>query len=88
MKTRPDYVLHQVMDFYVIIGVGSDAYTPNEIMSLNESGAFLWHILEKGAAKEDLVESMLKEYETDRKTAETDVETFLNELREKALITE
>ncbi len=88
MKIKPGYLLREVLDVAVIIGVGSENYTPNEIMSLNETGALLWHCLEKGAEKQELVDAILKEYDTDAATAQKDVDTFLARLREKALIEE
>lgn len=86
MKIRQGYILRDVMDISVIIGVGDDAYMPNQIMSLNETGAFLWRILEQGAEKQELVDAMLREYDTDAATAERDVDAFLAQLKEKALI--
>ena len=86
MKIKPGYILREVMDIFVIIGVGSEAYTPNEILSLNETGAFLWCILEKGAEKPELVAALQREYDTDPQTAERDVDVFLEMLRGKALI--
>jgi hypothetical protein len=88
MKIKPGYMLRKVVDVYVIIGIGGEAYTPNQIMSLNETGAFLWRILENGAEREQLVESLLSEYDVDAQTATADVDTFLASLREKALIAE
>ncbi len=88
MKIKPDYVLRPVMDTFLVIGIGSKAYAPNEIMSLNETGAFMWKLLEKGAGKQELVYALLREYETDAETAGKDVDAFLNQLREKALIEE
>ncbi len=86
MKIRSGYILRQVMDVYVVMGIGSEAYTPNQIMSVNETGAFLWNLLEKGAEKPELVDSLTKEYDVDAQTAEKDVDSFLAQLREKALI--
>ena len=88
MKIRSGYILRQVMDIYVVMGIGSEAYVPNQIMSVNETGAFLWGLLEKGAEKQELVSDLVKEYEVDAETAEKDVIEFLNRLREKALIEE
>ena len=70
------------------MGIGSENYVPNEIMSLNETGALLWRRLETGAEKRELVDAILKEYDTDAETAEKDVDAFLSQLREKALIEE
>ena len=88
MTIKPNYIVRQVMDYYIVMGVGDAAYTPYEIMSLNETGAFLWQILEKGAEKEALAAALVKEYEVDEPTAEKDVEIFLTKLRERELIDE
>ena len=88
MKIRSGYILRQVMDVYVVMGIGSEAYVPNQIMSVNETGAFLWGLLEKGAEKQELIDSLTKEYGIDAETAAKDTEAFLNRLREKALIEE
>ncbi len=88
MKIRSGYILRQVMDIYVVIGIGSETYVPNQIMSLNETGAFLWGMLEKGSERREMIDSLVKEYDVDALTAEKDVDTFLEQLREKALIEE
>ena len=88
MKIREGFILRQVLDIYAVIGVGSEAYMPNRIMSVNETGAFLWHMLENGAEKQELIDALLREYETDPQTAEKDVDAFLNELRDKKLVEE
>ena len=90
MKINANYVLHQVMDYYFIMGVGKDAYTPNQIMTLNETGAFLWRLLEaeSGASQEDLVNALINEYEVNAETAAADVEIFLNDLRARSMIIE
>ncbi len=88
MKIKPGYVLRKVVDVHVIIGIGDGAYAPDQIMSLNETGAFLWRILEDGADREKLVASLLSEYDVDEQTAAADVDAFLASLRDKALIVE
>ena len=55
-------------------------------MSVNDTGAFLWHMLENGAEKQELIDALLREYETDPQTAEKDVDAFLNELQDKGLV--
>ena len=86
MKIREGFILRQVLDIYAVIGVGSEAYMPNRIMSVNETGAFLWRMLENGAEKQELIDALLREYETDPQTAERDVDAFLKELQDKGLV--
>lgn len=69
MKIKPAYLLRKVVDVYVIIGIGSDAYNPNQIMSVNKTGALLWGLLEKGTDREALVDALLQDFEADRATA-------------------
>ena len=88
MKIRSGYMLRKVMDTYVIMGIGSDNYVPNRIMSLNETGAYLWGLLEKGSDKQALIDNLISEYEVDLTTAEKDVDVFLDQLRDKDLIEE
>lgn len=88
MKIKADYVVRQVMDTYLVLGIGSEAYAPNQIMTLNETGAFLWRMLTDGAEKDELVSGLIGEYEVDAETAEKDVDAFIAQLREKALMAE
>ena len=88
MKIHPGYLLREVMDMYIVLGVGSETYAPNRIMSLNGTGAFLWRMLENGAERDELAEALVREYDTDRQTAEKDLDAFIARLREKALIDE
>lgn len=88
MKIRSGYMLRKVIDTYVIMGLGSDNYVPNRIMSLNETGAYLWGLLEKGSDKQALIDNLISEYEVDLTTAEKDVDVFLDQLRDKDLIEE
>ena len=88
MKIKTGYVIRQVMDTYLVIGVGSENYVPNQIMSLNEAGAFLWKMLEIGAEKSELRDAMIREYGIDTTTAENDVDVFIARLTDKALIAE
>ena len=88
MKTKAAYSLRKVLDLYLVMGKGKEAYTPRSIMSMNESGAFLWHMLEQGAEPAELAGSLAQEYGISIETARQDVEKFLAQLREKALVTE
>lgn len=50
------------------------------MITLNETGKFLWEYLEKGAKLEDLVAAMLSEYDVDEATAKAGVERFVAKL--------
>lgn len=88
MKIRDGYMLRQVIDTYVIMGIGSDNYAPNQIMNLNETGVFLWNLMDKQVSKQELIDALCKEYEVAPDVASSDVEAFLSQLLAKGLIEE
>lgn len=88
MKVKPNYMLREVLDVYVVIGIGSGAYEPNRIMSLNETGAFLWKLMEQDRQKAELIDALTGEFDVDARTAERDLDVFLSQLRGKALLEE
>lgn len=86
IQIRPGYSLRNVLDMYVVMGTGKEAYTPNRIMSVNETGAFLWALMEKGVERAELIERMTNEYDVSAETAASDVDSFIAQLKEKNLI--
>ena len=86
MKIKDGFVLREVAGSYIVVAVGEAVKNFNGIINLNETGAFLWEILAKGATKEELVAKLLEEYDVDEKTATKDVGTFINKLSEAKLV--
>ena len=54
----------------------------NGIINLNETGAFLFELLQKGAERDELVDKMLEEYDVDREKAEADIDVFIQKVRD------
>ena len=55
MKIKDGFILREVAGNYIVVAVGSAVKTFNGVINLNQTGAFLWELLQKGAEKEDLV---------------------------------
>lgn len=79
MKLKKGFVLRNVADQIVVLPSG-DELNLNVFITLNETGKFLWEILEKGADESSLVEALLSEYEVDEITATACVREFVNKL--------
>lgn len=86
MKIKDNYILKKIAGSYVVVPVHSRAVDFSGIIKLSESGAFLWKMLENGAERDELVEKMLAEYEVDEARAGSDIDAFLNKLREADLL--
>ena len=86
MKIKSDYLLRKVADSYVVVPVGKATVDFNGMINLNETGAFLWQQLQKGAGEEALLNAMLWEYDVDEETALEGIDSFLKKLREADLL--
>ncbi len=82
MKIKKDFILRKVADSYVVVPVNKMTLDFNGIINLNETGAFLFELLQKGAEREDLIEKMLEEYDVDRDKAEADIDIFIQKVRD------
>ena len=69
-----------------MVAVGEAVKEFNGVINLNETGAFLWKILQEGATEEQLLNALLEEYEVEKELAEKDVKAFVAKLTEAKLI--
>lgn len=82
MKIKSDFILRKVADSYVVVPVGKLTLDFNGIINLNETGAFLFGLLQKGADREELIEKMLEEYDVSREKAASDIDIFIQKVKE------
>lgn len=80
MKLKEGYVLKQVADSWVVLPFGEELLNFNGMLNLNDSGAMLWHVLEKDCRVEALTEALLSEYNVTKEQAAIDAEEFLRKL--------
>lgn len=86
MKITEGFVLKNIADTNVVVPLGSKTVDFKAVITLNETGAFLWSNLENDCTEEALVEALLKEYAVDRETATADVKDFIAKLSEADLL--
>ena len=56
------------------------------IITLNETGRFIWEKLEEGKNLEEIAETITEEYEVSREKAERDVNRICEQLRELEIL--
>lgn len=86
MKIKDGFILREVAGSYLVVAVGARVKEFNGMVNLNETGAFLWKLLEKGAEKEEMTEALLKEYDVQKEVAAADVNAFTAKLAEAGLL--
>lgn len=80
MRIKNGYVLKEIAGNNIVVEVGGRVNF-NGMITLNETGAFLWKKLEKGAEKEELASALLEEYDVTPEKAGEDVALFLQKLK-------
>ncbi|MBQ6718941.1 MAG: PqqD family protein [Oscillospiraceae bacterium] len=85
MKLKPGFILRTVAGQVVVLPSGEELNL-NMMITLNETGKFLWERLENGAETEELVSAMLAEYDVDEATARAGVERFVAKLNENGFL--
>lgn len=86
MKIKEDFILRKVADSYVVVPVNDMTVDFNGIINLNETGAFLFEILQKGADKQELLDKLLSEYEVTSEKAEADIDVFIQKLKDADIL--
>ena len=81
MKIKKDYVLQKIADEYIVVPIGEEADRLHGVIRLNDAGAYLWEILEKGVTvKEELQMALMQKYGIERTVACDDVDAYLSKI--------
>ena len=82
MKIKKDFILRKVADSYVVVPVGKMTLDFNGIINLNETGAFLFGELQKGADREELIQKLLAEYDVTPEKAANDIDICIQKAKD------
>lgn len=86
MKIKKGFLLRTVGEQNIVFAAGKAAKEFNGIIRLNETGRFLWELLQSESTEEDLTEALTREYEVGDEDARRDVSAFLAELSGAGLL--
>jgi hypothetical protein len=86
VKIKDGYMLREVAGNSVVVAVGKASLDFNGLITLNSTGVFLWKLLEKESSRDELLATMLDEYEIDEAIAKTDIAEFIDKLKGADLI--
>lgn len=77
MKAKPGFNLREVCGENIIVAEGEENIDFSNIISMNESSAYLWRNIQgKEFDHADLVKLLLEEYDVDEATALADVKNL------------
>ena len=76
MKLKNGFVLRKVAGQTVVLPAGENLDL-NMMITLNDTGEFLWTKLEREVTEDDLVAALLQEYDVDEQIAKQAVQGFI-----------
>lgn len=87
MKIKDGFMLREIVGTWLVVPIGERVVDFNGMITLSDTGAFLWNIMsEKDCSEEELISALLSEYEVDRVITEVDVRDFLETLEAMRII--
>ncbi|MFA7417537.1 MAG: PqqD family protein [Acholeplasma sp.] len=86
MKIKKEYILKSVAGQHIVVPIGREAVKFHGMITLNDTGKFLFESLKEPASIEQLVNKVMDAYEVDLKTARKDVEMFVDLLIKNEII--
>ena len=86
MKLKGEFVLREVAGEIIVIPVGKTALNFNAMICINAVGAEIWKGLQEEKTKEEILQSILQEFNVSREEATGDLDIFLHQLRENNLL--
>lgn len=88
MKIKKGYLVREIAGCHVVVPIGERVIDFKGIMTLNDSGCFIWKCLSEEISYNRLLASVLDEYEVDEATAKADLNEFLNSACESGVLEE
>lgn len=86
MKIKGEMLIREVAGEIIAIPVGETALRFNGMICLNEVSAHIWKGLQEETSKEEILNSILQEFDVSMEEASTDLEDFLHQLKENDLL--
>ena len=88
MKTKKGFMLRSVADTHIVVPIGQASVDFNGLITLNETGAFLWEHLAEGCSYDELLKALLSEYDVAEDEARRGINSFLETARNAGVIEE
>lgn len=85
-QANPDYLYRALAGEHILVPTGPAARQFNGLVTLNETGAFLWRLLERRRTRDELVAALAREYEATEVQVGGDVDGFLALAARRGLI--
>jgi hypothetical protein len=88
LSHSPSVVTRKTGREYVLVPIANNIADMNSVYTLNESGAFIWELIDGKRDVDEIISELTKEYDIDVQTAEADVMAFIEKMNKYLIIKE
>ena len=88
MKIKSGFVLRHFADKWIAVCADDSADENNMFITLNQSGVFVWELLQNEISYDEVVKVVTEKYEITTAQAKTEFDEFLNKLRKAGILDE
>ena len=85
MKLKYDIAIQEVADKFVAVAKNGETEEVEKVLTLNETGVIILRALMEGADTSAIVSQLLAEYDVTPQEAETEVNAFIDMLKENGI---
>ena len=82
----PSIVTRKTGNEYVLVPVTNNIADMNSVYTLNETGAFIWELIDGKKNVGDLIDALITEYNIERETATSDAFSFIDNMSKYLII--
>lgn len=86
MKLKTGYMLRQVAGQYMVVPMAERSGELHGMLTLNESGAFLWELLTHEQTEQSLIDALLEAYDVTEAVARQAVGDFVAQLQREQVL--
>jgi len=86
LSHSPNIVTRKTGNEYVLVPIANNIADMNSVFTLNETGAFIWELIDGKRNIEDIIKVLTTEYNIDKETAISDVVSFVSDMNKYLII--
>lgn len=88
LSHAPSIVTRKTGNEYVLVPVTNNIADMDSVYTLNETGAFIWEHIDGKRSLSEITDLLVQEYEIEYETAQTDVVSFIENMKAYLIVTE
>lgn len=88
MKLDHEFMISTIAGEHVLVPVGSKEIGDKGLITLSPVGVYIVRLIQEGKDEDEIIASILKEYDIDRQTVEHDLAGFISSLCDHGVLCE